>query len=134
VTVVDTSIIVRLLLATKGDDLLRQRLIGAGRGLHAPAHLDTEVLSAIRGLLTAGKIPKDRARRMVGQLNALRIVRHETAPLGWRILALRHDFTAYDAAYVALAEALGQPLLTCDAKFAKAPPGNHKAEIHTYPA
>ncbi|MFE3453792.1 type II toxin-antitoxin system VapC family toxin [Nonomuraea sp. NPDC059194] len=133
-TVVDTSIIVRLLLAAKGDDLLRQRLIGSGRTLHAPAHLDTEVLSAIRGLLAGGKIHEDRARRMVGQLNALRITRHEVAPFGARVLAMRHNFTAYDAAYVALAEALGQPLLTCDAKFARAPEGAHQAEIHTYPA
>ncbi|MFF0307620.1 type II toxin-antitoxin system VapC family toxin [Streptosporangium sp. NPDC004379] len=133
-TVVDTSIIVRLLLAVKGDDLLRQRLAGVGRSLHAPAHLDIEVLSAIRGLLAGGKIPEDRARRMAGQLNALRITRHEVAPLGPRVLALRHNFTAYDAAYVVLAEALEQPLLTCDAKFARAPEGAHRAEIHIYPA
>lgn len=133
-TVVDTSIIVRLLLAAKGDDLLRQRLIGAGRSLHAPAHLDTETLSAIRGLLAGGKITEGRGARMVGQLNALRIIRHQVAPFGMRVLALRHNFTAYDATYVALAEALEQPLLTCDAKFARAPEHSHHAEIHTYPA
>ncbi|GAA2377117.1 type II toxin-antitoxin system VapC family toxin [Nonomuraea africana] len=132
-TVVDTSIIIRLLLAAKGDDLLRQRLIGAGRSLHAPAHLDAECLSAIRGLLAGGKIDEDRGRRMVGQLNALRIIRHHVAPFGPRVLSLRHNFTAYDAVYVALAEALNQPLLTCDAKFARAPQGSHQAEVHIYP-
>lgn len=132
-TVVDASIVVRLLLARKSDDLLRRRIAGAGRRLHAPAHLDTEVLSAICGLLKGGKITEDRAQRMVGQFNALRVVRHGVVPFGNRILALRHNFTAYDAAYVALAEALEHPLLTCDAKFARAPENTHHAEIHTHP-
>lgn len=133
-TVVDASVIVRLLQARKSDELLRQRVVGAGRRLHAPAHLDTEVLSAVSGLLRGGKIGEDRARRMTGQYGALRMVRHQIAPFANRVLALRHNFTVYDAAYVALAEALELPLLTCDAKFARAPEITHRAEIHTYPA
>ncbi|MPZ89476.1 MAG: PIN domain-containing protein [Nitriliruptorales bacterium] len=133
VTVVDASVVVRLLLARKSDGLLRQRVVGAGRRLHAPAHLDTEVLSAISGLLKGGKIAEERARRMVSQYSALRIAPHKVAPFGNRVLSLRHNFTVHDAAYVALAEALEQPLLTCDAKFARAPESIHRAEIHTYP-
>jgi predicted nucleic acid-binding protein len=52
-------------------------------------------------------------------------------PLQPRALGLRHNFTAYDAMYVALAEALGVPILTADAKFAGA--SGHQAEIHLYP-
>lgn len=133
-TVTDTSIVVQLLLAKKSDDLLRQRVVGSGRVLHAPAHLDTEVLSAISGLLKGGKITEGRARRMADQFRALRVARHHVAPFAARVLELRHNFTVYDAAYLALAEALRQPLLTCDAKFARASSNTHRAEIHTYPA
>lgn len=133
-TVVDASVVVRLLLARKSDELLRQRVAGAGRKLNAPAHLDVEVLSAVRGLLKGGKLGEDRALRMASQYRALRIARHDVVALGGRVLALRHNFTAYDAAYVALAEALEQPLLTCDSKFARAPQMAHRAEIHTHPA
>lgn len=132
-TVVDASVIVRLLLARKSDDLLRRRIIGAGRTLFAPAHIDIEVLSAICGLCKGNKITEDRAHRMSEQLQALRITRYGVASLGERIVRLRHNFTAYDAAYIALAERLGQPLLTTDAKFARAPDNTHEAEIHMYP-
>ncbi|PSL06855.1 putative nucleic acid-binding protein [Haloactinopolyspora alba] len=133
-TVVDASVVVRLLQAHKDDDLLRRRIVSAGRKLSAPAHLDVEVLSAVAGMVKGGKIGEDRARRMAGQYEALRINRYDVAPFGTRLLTLRHNFTVYDAAYVALAEVLEQPLLTCDAKFARAPRGTHRAEIHTYPA
>jgi predicted nucleic acid-binding protein len=134
VTVVDASVVVRLLQARRSDELLRQRIVAAGRGLHAPAHLDTGVLSAVSGLAKGGKITEDRAYRMADQFGALHITRHPVVPFARRLLALRHNFTVYDAAYVALAEALGAPLLTCDAKFGRAPGGAHRAEIHTYPA
>ncbi|WP_199700557.1 type II toxin-antitoxin system VapC family toxin [Jiangella rhizosphaerae] len=133
-TVVDASVIVRLLQARPSDELLRQPVAGAGRGLHAPAHLDIEVFSAVTGLAKGGKITEDRAGRMADQLASLRITRHAVAPFGRRLLELRHNFTAYDAAYLALAEALGGPLLTCAAKFARAPRSAHRAENQLYPA
>jgi predicted nucleic acid-binding protein len=103
VTVVDASVVVRLLLAGRSDELLRQRIASAERSLHAPAHLDIEVLSAISGLLKASKLAKDRAQRMVEHYESLRVQRHPIAPLSRRILDLRNNFTAYDAAYLALA-------------------------------
>lgn len=133
-TVIDASITVRVLLAWPHDELLRQRFAHANRSLHAPSHLDIEVQSAIVGMLRGEKVDEARAGRMVDQFNALRINRHATGPLGRRILELRHNFTAYDGAYVALAESIQQPLLTCDLKFTKAPAKAHSAEIHTFPA
>lgn len=133
-TVVDASVMVRLLLAEAGDDQLRERIAGGPRALHAPAHLDVEALSAICGLLRAGRIAQDRAHRMVEQYRSLRIARHAVAPLSDRVLSLRHNFTAYDAAYIALAEALREPLLTADMRLAHAPPGIHAARIETYPS
>ncbi|WP_405084734.1 type II toxin-antitoxin system VapC family toxin [Microbispora sp. NBC_01389] len=130
--VVDTSIVFRLLANVKGDDLLRQRL---ARRLHAPALIDVEIASVVRGHLITGKpevrISGARARTMLERYAQLRIVRHPMLPLQPRALELRDNLTAYDAMYVALAEALEVPLLTDDAKFAGST--GHRAEIHRYP-
>jgi predicted nucleic acid-binding protein len=129
--VVDCSIIVRLLASLEGDDLLRQRL---ARTVHAPALIDAEVSSVIRGLAIASmprRITAVRADQMLADYAGLRIVRHPMQPLQARVFELRHNLTAYDGMYVALAEVLRSPLLTDDGKFASAP--GHRAEIHHYP-
>jgi predicted nucleic acid-binding protein len=130
--VVDCSIIIRLLSNLDGDDLLRQRL---ARPVHAPALIDAEVSSVIRGLNITTKpnvkITDQRASEMLTDHAGLRIVRYPMQPLQRRVFALRHNLTAYDAMYVALAEALNVQLLTDDGKFAATP--GHNAEIHVYP-
>lgn len=130
--VVDYSIIIRLLASKPGDELLRQRL---GRPVHAPALIDAEVSSVVRGLAITTKpevkITVGRAVEMLTDYAGLRIVRHEMRPLQARVFELRHNVSAYDAMYVALAEALSLPLLTDDGKLAAAP--GHNAEIHRYP-
>ena len=128
--VVDCSIIIRLLAAREGDDLLRQRL---ARTVHAPALIDAEVSSVVRGLAIAAprQITAARAGQMLADYAGLRIVRHPMQPLQARVFDLRHNLTAYDGMYVALAEALRLPLLTDDGKFASTP--GHHAEIHHYP-
>jgi predicted nucleic acid-binding protein len=68
---------------------------------------------------------------MLADYAGLRIVRYPTQPLQVRVFELRHNLTAYDAMYVALAETLGLPFLTDDGKFDNTP--GHKAEIHHYP-
>ncbi|GGL22178.1 hypothetical protein Sme01_28410 [Sphaerisporangium melleum] len=130
--VVDTSIVFRLLANVKGDDLLRQRL---ARKLHAPALIDVEIASVVRGHVITTKpevrISEARAQIMLERYAQLKIVRHPMLPLQRRVLELRHNLGAYDGMYVALAELLGLPLLTDDAKFAGAT--GHRAEIHRYP-
>jgi predicted nucleic acid-binding protein len=129
--VVDCSIIIRLLASRPGDDLLRQRM---ARTLHAPALIDAEVSSVVRGLAITGsqkRISAARAGEMLSDYAGLPVVRYPMQPLQARVFELRHNFTAYDAMYVALAETLGVPLLTDDSKFDKAP--GHHAEIHHYP-
>jgi predicted nucleic acid-binding protein len=129
--VVDCSIVIRLLASRDGDDLLRQRL---ARSVHAPALIDVEVSSVVRGLAIAStpkQITAVRAQQMLADYAGLRIVRHPMQPLQGRVFELRHNLTAYDAMYVALAEALGMPLLTDDGKLAGAP--GHQAEVHHYP-
>lgn len=131
-SIVDCSVIIRLLSNQPGDDLLRQRL---ARTVHAPALIDAEISSVVRSLAMASRtgirITASRAQEMLADYSGLRIVRHPMQPLQARAFELRDNLTAYDAMYVALAEALGMPLLTTDGKLAAAP--GHSADVHTYP-
>jgi len=129
--VVDCSIVIRLLASQEGDDLLRQRL---ARIVHAPALIDAGVSSVVHGLAITSKptqITVGRASEMLADYAGLRIARHAMQPLQPRVFELRHNFTAYDAMYVVLAETLGLPLLTDDGKFDGT--RGHRAEIHHYP-
>lgn len=130
--VVDCSIIIRLLASKPGDELLRQRL---ARTVHAPTLIDAEVSSVVRGLSITAKpelqISAERALEMLADYAGLRIARHPMQPLQARAFELRHNLTAYDAMYIALAESLGIPLLTDDGKLAVAP--GHTADVHQYP-
>ena len=130
--VVDCWIIIRLLSNLDGDDLLRLRL---ARTVHAPALIDAEVSSVVRGLTISVKpnirISSDRAEQMLTDYAGLRLARHPMQPLQARVFELRDNLTAYDAMYVALAERLALPLLTDDAELAAAP--GHRADIQRYP-
>lgn len=133
-TVVDASIVVRL-LQNRPEDAALQGRFTQQRYVHAPGLIDAEVSSAIRGLLMTQnptiRIDVTRARHMLDDFGDLPLVRYPLQPFQVRVLELRHNFTAYDAFYVALAESLGGPLLTDDRKFATAP--GHTARIETWP-
>lgn len=86
----------------------------------APALLDVEVVQAIRGRVLGGKLDAKVAARAVTDLSLLPVRRLDSVPLLSRIWELRHNVTAYDAAYVALAEAFDADLLTTDARLAGA--------------
>ncbi len=111
--VIDSSAMVEALVGrSPAPDLLN-----ALRGeIDAPHLLDTEVLSVLRGLTLGGKLALNLAEDGRHDYFDFVIVRYETAMLAERVWALRHQFTAYDATYLALAEVLGAPLFTCDAK------------------
>ena len=115
-----------------GDDLLRRRL---ARTVHAPALIDAEVSSVVRGLTIITKphvrITVDRALEFLTDYAGLRIVRHAMQPLQARVFELRHNFSAYDAMYVTLSESLALPLLTDDRNFAATP--GHTADVHHFP-
>ena len=121
--VVDASVIVDLLAA---DDVhrrtaARERLTG-GNAVFAPAYLDMEIISAIRGLARRNDVLAADAPALIAL--ALRMpIRREllTRATADRIWQLRENMTAYDAGYVALAEQLTASLLTCDRKFAGVP-------------
>ena len=125
--VVDCSLVIDTLSARQGDELLRQRL-SAPRTLHAPHHLDVEVASTVRGLAAGKKISEHRGELMLADYARLRITRHPVWPYHPRMWELRHNLGAYDAAYIALAEALGCELLTGGVKLKNAA-GHHAAVI-----
>lgn len=92
----------------------------ADEELHAPALLDFEVASALRGHMLGGLLDRARADDAVEDFADLRIERHNMTEALGEVLDLRNNFTAYDAAYVVLARALGVPLVTVDSKMREA--------------
>jgi predicted nucleic acid-binding protein len=127
VIVVDASVVVEVLLRVPGAERLEARLAGVGQRLCAPALLDVEVAQALRRYAGRGELTPERGNEAIQVLMEFPLVRYPHAPLLARIWELRSNLTAYDAAYVALAEALRAPLLTADARLAGAP--GHRAEI-----
>jgi predicted nucleic acid-binding protein len=128
VIVVDASVIVTA-LADDGDDGDRTRARLSGERLAAPHLIDVEVASAWRRLAATGDLDDRRAALALEDLRALRLERVVHAPLLDRCWELRTNLTVYDAAYVALAEALGVDLLTADAKLAEAPGLRCRVEV-----
>jgi predicted nucleic acid-binding protein len=118
--VVDASVIVTA-LADDGDegDRVRERL--RGERMVAPHLIDLEVVSAWRRLAAAGQLDDRRVALAMTDLSTLRIERAPHQPLVQRCWELRSNLTVYDAAYVALAEAIAAVLLTGDRRMADAP-------------
>jgi predicted nucleic acid-binding protein len=129
VLVVDTSAVVAALVARPPNQALVDRLRSDG-DLHAPHLLDVELLHALRGLVLAGHLSEDRAADARGDFADLAVVRYGHAPLADRGWELRNNLTAYDATFVALAEALNVPLVTCDARLAGAPGSSAVIELY----
>jgi len=120
VLVVDASVLVVALADDGGDgDMARARL--RGEDLAAPELLDLEVASVLRGHLITGAIDARRASLALADLAAVPVQRAPHRPLLARSWELRENLTIYDAAYVALAEALRADLLTGDRRLARAP-------------
>lgn len=121
-SVVDASAMVAALVGRSEDPALLDAL---SADIDAPHPLDVEVLSVLRGLVLGRKLTLEEANQARAEFYAFTIQRHETAPLADRIWELRHQFTTYDAHYVALAEALHTTLFTCDGKLAGRGHGAH---------
>jgi predicted nucleic acid-binding protein len=120
VIVVDASVLTpALVYDDDASDRIRARL--AGERLTAPGVIDLEVLSALRGIVRVGRVTARHAERALRDLVSLPLDRAPHARLARRIWELRDNLSAYDAAYVALAERLDTLLITADAAFPGVP-------------
>ena len=129
VIVVDASAILEVLLRSPAALAIEERLFERGETLHAPHLIDLEVLQVLRRYAAAGEVSAERAREALDDLAAFRLRRWAHDALALRIWELRQNLTAYDAAYIALAEALGAPLLTRDRRLASAPGIRTRVEV-----
>jgi predicted nucleic acid-binding protein len=129
VLVVDTSAVLEAIAARDPAPGLVERLAEDG-DLHGPHLLDTELLHALRRMSLKNQISDERAEDALSDFAELALVRYSHQPFNDRVWELRHNITAYDATFIALAEALSAPLITCDARLAAAP--GHSATIELY--
>lgn len=118
--VLDASAAVDWLLQTSAGQSIEKRIYSRNETLHAPHLLDLEVTQVLRRLALQGVVSVHRADEAVRDLLDLRITRYPHLVLLPRIWQLRHNFSAYDAAYIVLAEKLGAALVTRDARLASA--------------
>lgn len=120
IVVADASALVELLLGTATGRRIASLVRGEDADLHTPELCDLEVVGALRRLRLDGGIGDERLHEAVRDYVDLPLVRHRHLPLLGRILALRENFSPYDASYVALAEGLDGELLTTDRRLRRA--------------
>lgn len=118
--VVDASVLANAIGDDEADGELARDAIRQRGGVSAPDLVDVETVAVLRERWLAGALSARRFASAVRDLEDLAIDRYPTVRLMWRAYELRDNVTAYDAAYVALAEALGCPLVTADGRLAKA--------------
>lgn len=126
--VVDASAVIDVLVGEANETLAAR--LAEEAVLHAPHLLDTEVLHVLRRLELRGDLTPERsawARDLFGRLTIDRYPHH---PLSERVWELRRAVSAYDATYVALAEALDAPLVTTDERLARATGVRTTVEVH----
>jgi predicted nucleic acid-binding protein len=125
--VLDASAVVDWMLQTSAGQRIEQRIYAHNDTLHSVHLLDVEFAQVLRRLVREGTLTARRAEEAMEDLIALRVTRYAPVlPLD-RIWRLRNDLTAYDAAYVTLAEELKAPLITRDQKIAA--PSGHAVEV-----
>ncbi|MDM4762099.1 type II toxin-antitoxin system VapC family toxin [Galbitalea sp. SE-J8] len=125
--VLDASVLVEVLLGLPLAGRVRARIADPDVALHAPQLVVLEVAQVLRRRVASGHTAPRDADAALETLLDLDIVLHDHALLARRVWRLRDNLTAYDAAYVALSELLGAPLLTADTRLARAP--GHEADV-----
>ena len=119
--VLDSSAAVEWLLGRAAASVVAGHLGNPDTSVHAPSLLGVEVASALRRLVLGGHMPPSRGETAIADLSATDTTLHDPTPLLPRAWELRANLSAYDAVYVALAEALEATLVTGDARIAGAP-------------
>lgn len=124
---VDASALLEALLRTPAGAAVQERLFNADQTLHAPHLIDIEVAQVLRRYARTGQLEPGRCRDALDDMCNFPLHRYPHDVLLPRVWELRHNLTAYDAVYVALAEALDAPLLTRDHRPATA--AGHRARV-----
>jgi predicted nucleic acid-binding protein len=127
VIVLDASAIVDLVVEPRAVTRAIRARLQADPDVHVPHLVDTEVTNALRRKLLSGQLDPLRARRAIRRLTTMHLVRWQQTQLLGRALALRDQLSAYDAIYVAMAEATGATLVTRDARLARST--GHRARV-----
>ena len=125
--VVDASALLEALLQTPAAAAVEERLFGDALPLHAPHLIDLEVTQVLRRYEATGRVEAARCQDALDDLQDFSLRRYRHDVLLPRVWELRHNLTAYDATYVALAEALDATLLTRDRRLAAA--SGHRARV-----
>jgi predicted nucleic acid-binding protein len=128
--VLDASAAVEWMLQTTAGHRIEQRIFSRPDTLHTVHLLDVEFAQVLRRLVREGTLAAGRAQQAIEDLAALRIQRYAPVLLLPRIWKLRQNLSAYDAAYIALAEELHAPLITRDRRIAAAP--GHAAAVEVF--
>ena len=127
--VVDASVVIEVLLNTPAGLRIAERLFDPDETLHTPHLLDVEVAQVLRRYTRTGELDAARGLQALEDLVDFPLTRYPHDLFLPRIWELRHNVTAYDAAYIALAETLEAPLLTRDAALASAPGNRVRIEL-----
>jgi predicted nucleic acid-binding protein len=127
--VADASVILEVLLRTPIGTEIEKQLFAPGETIHVPHLTDLEVLQVLRRYSTNTVLNAVRARQAIEDYTDMPLNRYPHIVLLQRVWDLRHNFTAYDAAYIALAEALDASLMTCDRAFATR---GHRARVMVF--
>ena len=119
--VVDASVVIEILLQTDDGIAIASRLLEREEPLNAPHLIDVEVAQVLRRYVLRGEVYAERAWQALDVLSVFPLTRYAHEPLLGRMWEHRKNLTAYDAAYVALAEGLRAKLVTRDSRLAAAP-------------
>lgn len=128
--VLDASAALELLLRTPVGLEIEARILAPEESLHAPHLIDLEVLQVLRRYVLRESLDPDRAAEALNDLADLPVDRYPHEPFRERVWELRHNLTAYDAVYVALAEGLEAPLVTVDGPLTRS--SGHEAHIEAF--
>ena len=127
--VLDASAAVEWLLRTPAGQQIEHRIYSNYDTLHTVHLMDVEVAQVLRRMVRMGSLSVARAQEAIDDVAALRITRHAPVLLLQRIWKLRQNLSAYDAAYIALAQELQAPLITRDQRLASAPGHGSAIEV-----
>ncbi len=127
--VIDASVAVEIFIKSSLGVRHEARVLSTTR--HAPHLINLELTQALRRLVSSGAVAIRIAEEALNDFRSAALNLHGHDPLLPRIWALRNSLSAYDASYVALAETLDMPMLTCDAKLSRSHGHNAKIELLT---